>query len=52
MPVVITPTRSKGSLYLLIPKNIAALLEIDEHTRLKLRVKDGRKRTLEFVEIK
>ena len=40
MPIQLTPTRIKGSKYLLIPKDLAQLLEIDDSSKLDLTVED------------
>ena len=43
MPIQLTPTRIKGSKYLLIPKDLAQLLEIDDKSVLNLTVEDSDK---------
>jgi len=40
MGIQLTPTRIKGSKYLLIPKDLAQLLEIDDKSRLNLTIED------------
>jgi hypothetical protein len=40
MPIQLTPTRIKGSKYLLIPKDLAQLLEIDDKSILNLTIED------------
>ena len=40
MPLQLTPTRIKGSKYLLIPKDLAQLLEIDDRSVLDLTIED------------
>jgi hypothetical protein len=41
MPIQLTPTRIKGSKYLLIPKDLAQLLEIDDKSILNLTIEDS-----------
>jgi len=41
MPIEIEPTKIKQSFYLLIPKNIANLIEIKDTTKLTLNVKNS-----------
>ena len=49
MPVFVTPISAKGSLYVLVPKDIAGLLELDVKTNLKVKVRgSNRKRILEY----
>ena len=49
MTVRITPTQIKQSTYLLVPKNIADMIEIDENTIFLLTVKpNGKNHTLEY----
>lgn len=43
MPLQLTPTRIKGSKYLLIPKDLAQLLEIDDRSVLDLTIEDTEK---------
>ncbi len=43
MAIQLTPTRIKGSKYLLIPKNLAQLLEIDDESILNLTIEDTEK---------
>jgi len=38
--IQLTPTRIKGSKYLLIPKDLAQLLEIDDESILNLTIED------------
>jgi len=40
MAIKLTPTRIKGSKYLLIPKDLAQLLEIDDGSVLNLTIED------------
>ena len=40
MPIQLTPTKIKGSRYLLIPKDLAQLLEIDDKCILNLTIED------------
>ena len=40
MAIQLTPTRIKGSKYLLIPKDLAQLLEIDDESVLNLTIED------------
>ncbi len=40
MPIQLTPTRIKGSKYLLIPKDLAQLLEIDDKSVLNLTIEE------------
>jgi hypothetical protein len=43
MAIQLTPTKIKGSKYLLIPKDLAQLLEIDDKSVLNLTVEDSGK---------
>jgi hypothetical protein len=43
MAIQLTPTRIKGSKYLLIPKDLAQLLEIDDESVLNLTIEDADK---------
>lgn len=43
MGIQLTPTRIKGSKYLLIPKDLAQLLEIDDKSVLNLTIEDSDK---------
>ena len=43
MAIQLTPTRIKGSKYLLIPKDLAQLLEIDDESILNLTIEDSDK---------
>jgi len=43
MAIQLTPTKIKGSKYLLIPKNLVQLLEIDDKSVLNLTVEDSGK---------
>ena len=43
MGIQLTPTRIKGSRYLLIPKDLAQLLEIDDKSVLNLTIEDSDK---------
>ena len=40
MGIELTPTKIKGSKYLLIPKDLAQLLEIDDESVLNLTIED------------
>ncbi len=40
MAIQLTPTRIKGSKYLLIPKDLAQLLEIDDKSILNLTIEE------------
>ncbi|OLD03013.1 hypothetical protein AUG19_06455 [archaeon 13_1_20CM_2_54_9] len=40
MGITLTPTRIKSSRYLLIPKDLAQLLEIDDNSILNLTIED------------
>ena len=49
MAIIIEPTKIKQTFYLLIPKNIAELVEITNHTKFKLNMKkSGTKQILEY----
>ena len=49
MSIIIEPTKIKQTFYLLVPKNIAELVDIDAHTKLKLNMrKAGSKQILEY----
>ena len=41
MAIQLTPTRIKGSHYLLIPKDLAQLLEIGDNSLLNLTIEDS-----------
>ena len=43
MPIQLTPTKIKGSKYLLIPKDLAQLLEIDDESILNLTIEESNK---------
>ena len=43
MPIQLKPTRIKGSKYLLIPKDLAQLLEIDDKSVLNLTIEESGK---------
>ncbi len=43
MGIQLTPTRIKGSKYLLIPKDLAQLLEIDDKSILNLTIEESSK---------
>jgi len=43
MAIQLTPTKIKGSKYLLIPKDLAQLLEIDDNSVLNLTIEDSSK---------
>lgn len=49
MAIQIKPTKIKNSTYLLVPKNIAELVDIDDATKFSLKIKqNGKKPVLEF----
>jgi len=49
MTIVLEPTRIKQSFYLLIPKSIVDLIEIDDKTKLSLSIKKvGKNQILEY----
>jgi hypothetical protein len=49
MTVQINPTKIKNSTYLLVPKNIADLVDIDDTTKFSLKIKqNGERQVLEF----
>lgn len=49
MPIIIEPTKIKQTFYLLVPKNIAELVDITANTKLKLSMKkSGLKQILEY----
>jgi len=49
MSIIIEPTKIKQSFYLLIPKNIAELIDINDRTKFSLKIKeDGSKKVLEY----
>ena len=49
MTISLGPTKIKQSMYLLIPKNIAELLEIKDDSKLSLFIKkNGNKHVLEY----
>jgi hypothetical protein len=41
MPIQLSPTRIKGSRYLLIPKDLAQLLEISDESILNLTIEES-----------
>ncbi len=43
MAIQLTPTRIKGSKYLLIPKDLAQLLEINDNSVLNLTIEESAK---------
>jgi len=43
MPIEIKPTKIKQSFYLLIPKNIANLIDIKDNSKLTLDIKNSDK---------
>ena len=43
LAILLTPTRIKGSHYLLIPKDLAQLLEIDDKSVLNLTIEESDK---------
>ena len=49
MAIIIQPTKIKQTFYLLIPKNIAELVDINKYTKFKLNMKkNGNKQILEY----
>ena len=49
MSIIIEPTKIKQSFYLLIPKNIAELVDIKDNTKFSLKItNDGNKKILEY----
>jgi len=49
MTITVRPTRIKQSLYLLIPKNIVDLIDVNNKTKFSLKIKqNGKKRVLEY----
>ena len=49
MPITIKPTKIKQSVYLLVPKSIVDLIEIENKTELSLNVKkNGHRHVLEY----
>jgi hypothetical protein len=49
MSITIEPTKIKQSFYLLIPKNIAELIDINDNTKFSLKItNDGTKKVLEY----
>jgi len=49
MTIVLEPTKIKQSFYLLIPKNIVDLVDIDDKTKLVLSIKRvGKNQVLEY----
>jgi hypothetical protein len=49
MSITIEPTKIKQSFYLLIPKNIAELIDINDNTKFSLKItNDGNKKILEY----
>ncbi len=50
MPITIKPTRIKQSVYLLIPKSIVDLIEMEKKAKLSLTIKKyGHKHVLEYT---
>ena len=50
MSILLIPTQIKESFYLLVPKSIADLLEIEKKSKFSLSVKkNGKKNTLEYI---
>lgn len=50
MSIIIGPTKIKQSFYLLIPKNIADMVDINDKTKFSLNVKnEGKSKTLEYI---
>jgi hypothetical protein len=52
MPIKIEPTMIKQSFYLLVPKNIADFVEINENTILSLSIEQNKKICLLKYEFK
>ena len=49
MPVTVKPTMIKQSVYLLVPKDIAELVDISKKTKFALHIKKaGKKTSLEY----
>ena len=49
MAIVIEATKIKESFYLLIPRNIVELIDINDRTKFSLKIKDnGTKKVLEY----
>ena len=49
MAINVKPTKIKQSVYLLVPKDIAELVEIDDKTKFALKIKNnGKKPILEY----
>jgi len=51
MTITVTPTKIKQSLYLLIPKNIVDLIDVNNKTKFKFSLKikqNGKKHFLEY----
>jgi len=49
MSIIIEATKIKESFYLLIPKNIVDLIDINDRTKFSLKIKDnGSKKVLEY----
>ena len=49
MTIEIEPTKIKESLYLLVPKNIAELIDVSKDTKFSLNVKqNGKHHVLEY----
>jgi hypothetical protein len=49
MTIQIKPTKIKNSTYLLVPKNIAELVDIYDTTKFSLKIKqNGKRHILEF----
>lgn len=50
MSIIIGPTKIKQSFYLLIPKNIADMVEINSKTKFSLHIKnEGKNKVLEYL---
>jgi len=50
MSILLLPTQIKQSFYLLVPKSIADLLEIEKKSKFSLSVKkNGEKNALEYI---
>jgi len=49
MVIILEPTRIKQSVYLLVPKSVAELVEIKANTKLSLTItKEGNKHILQY----
>jgi len=50
MNFIIKPTKIKTSFYLLIPKIIAELINVNDNMEFELEIKNGRKKTIQYVQ--